>query len=325
MKQSVPKWVTALLLVLDHLLQYKVMIHADAPGGAARTADTSSCVAVKSNLALSDGENPEVEFERDKNLLVGILWGPTGYMTTDEQWTTAVITSLLHMQLPSATPQAVLQLCAQLTKIHTIALQFFDAGGLTVLLILSRSSMYPGFDVAMESEICHTLITTFSCDNGHVSPCMFLTAMAPIVWRDPANFMQAAAMVCQIQTIGRHATMIFAKGKEREVDKNKDKGKEKGKEKVKAHDKDLEKVKSGSWGIAMETWALCGGSLTAHDFSNKSAKGHHYRRVPQCFLQLIDQLLEVVLHYPSHVVAQSCAKEEDLSRGFGGKIITIQL
>jgi hypothetical protein len=61
---------------------------------------------------LCDGENPEVEFERDKNLLVGILWGPTGYMTTDEQWTTAVITSLLHMQLPSATPQAVRQLHA---------------------------------------------------------------------------------------------------------------------------------------------------------------------------------------------------------------------
>ncbi|CAK9268720.1 unnamed protein product [Sphagnum jensenii] len=101
-------------------------------------------------------------------------------MTTDKQCrTTAVVTSLLHMQLPSATPQAVLQLCAHLTKIHAIALQFLDAGGLTVLLILSRSSMYPGFDVvAMESEICHTLITAFSCDNGHVSPCMFLTAMA---------------------------------------------------------------------------------------------------------------------------------------------------
>jgi hypothetical protein len=84
-------------------------------------------------------------------------------------------------------------------------------------------------------------------------------------------------------------------------------------------------VKSGSWGIAMETWALCDVSLTAHDFSNNSAKGHHYRRVPQCFLQLIDQLLEVVIHYPSHVVAQSCAKKEDLFGGFGGKIITIQL
>jgi E3 ubiquitin-protein ligase HUWE1 len=44
---------------------------------------------------------------------------------------------------------------------------------------------------------------------------MFLTAMAPIVWRDPAIFMQAAAMVCQIETIGGHPTMIFAKGKER--------------------------------------------------------------------------------------------------------------
>jgi E3 ubiquitin-protein ligase HUWE1 len=141
-KLSVPKWVTALLLVLDHLLQYKVTIHADALGGAATAVDTSSCVAVKSNLALSDGENPEVEFERDKNLLVAILWRPTGYMTTDKQCrTTAVVTSLLHMQLPSATAQAVLQLCAQLTKIHTIALQFLDAGGLTVLLILSRSSM----------------------------------------------------------------------------------------------------------------------------------------------------------------------------------------
>ncbi len=75
--------------------------------------------------------------------------------------------------------------------------------------------MYPGFDVvAMESEICHT----FSFDNGHT-----------IVWRDPAIFMQAAAMLCQIETIGGHPTMIFAKGKEREVDKNKDKDKEKGK------------------------------------------------------------------------------------------------
>ncbi|KAH8970786.1 hypothetical protein BDL97_02G107200 [Sphagnum fallax] len=136
-------------------------------------------------------------------------------MTTDKQCrTTAVVTSLLHMQLPSATPQAVLQLRAQLTKIHAIALQFLDAGGLTVLLILSRSSIYPGFDViAMESEICNTLITTFSCDNGHVSSCMFFTVIAPILWRDPAIFMQAAAMVCQIWTIGRHPTMIFAKGK----------------------------------------------------------------------------------------------------------------
>jgi hypothetical protein len=84
-------------------------------------------------------------------------------------------------------------------------------------------------------------------------------------------------------------------------------------------------VKSCNWGIDMETWALCDGSLPAHDFSNNSAKGHHYRRVPQCFSQLIDQLLEVFLHFPSHVVAQSCAKKEDLSGGFGGKIITVQL
>jgi hypothetical protein len=41
--------------------------------------------------------------------------------------------------------------------------------------------------------------------------------MPPIVWRDPAIFMQAVAMVCQIETIGGHPTMVFAKGKERET------------------------------------------------------------------------------------------------------------
>ncbi|CAK9217905.1 unnamed protein product [Sphagnum troendelagicum] len=100
-------------------------------------------------------------------------------MTTDKQCrTTAVVTSLLHMQLPSATPQAVLQLCAHLT----------------------------------------------TC---------YCTAVLGCWWADcfvnPFKKLHAAAMVCQIQTIGRHPTMIFAKGKEREVDKNKDKDKEKGK------------------------------------------------------------------------------------------------
>jgi hypothetical protein len=42
-------------------------------------------------------------------------------------------------------------------------------------------------------------------------------------------------------------------------------------------------------------------------------------------IPVADQLLEVVLQYPSHVVAQSCARKEDLSGGFGGKIITMQL
>jgi hypothetical protein len=58
------------------------------------------------------GKTLRLNLKGTKNRLVGILRRPTGYMTTDEQWTTAVVTSLLHMQLPSATPQAVLQLHA---------------------------------------------------------------------------------------------------------------------------------------------------------------------------------------------------------------------
>ncbi len=43
-------------------------------------------------------------------------------MTPDEQCTTAVVTSLLHMQLPSATPQAVLQLIEKNTHYCTAVL-----------------------------------------------------------------------------------------------------------------------------------------------------------------------------------------------------------
>jgi hypothetical protein len=71
-KQSVPKWVTTLLLVLDHLLQYKVLIRADAPGGAATTAETSSRVDVKSNLTLSDGETLRLNLKGTKTFLLAL-------------------------------------------------------------------------------------------------------------------------------------------------------------------------------------------------------------------------------------------------------------
>lgn len=191
------------------------------------------------------------------------------------------------------------------------------SGGLAALLRLPRSCLFPGFDTvaaaiirhlledpqtlqqAMETEIRHTLIATLSRHNGRVSPRMFLTAMAPVVSRDPAIFMQAASVVCHLETVGGRPTIVLAKEKE----KDKDKDKEKEKEKDKGQDKIPEKSRSADLDM----------STKVHE-SGKTARGHHHKKVvPHSFSLVIDQLLDVILHYPSATVDQLHDKEEDLS------------
>ena len=147
-KEEVPKWVTALLLVLDHMLQYKPKINSDLPGGLATGAGSgagagtgtgagagaaaSNSLAAVSGLPTSDGQKPEVDKvlkEKGGNPFVAILGRPTGYMTDDEQQRAMLVAGgFLQMQLPSTTVQAVLQLCARLTKSHPTAMKFLETG-----------------------------------------------------------------------------------------------------------------------------------------------------------------------------------------------------
>lgn len=185
------------------------------------------------------------------------------------------------------------------------------AGGLAALLRLPRSCLFPGFDTvaaaiirhlledpqtlqqAMETEIRHTLIATLSRHNGRVSPRMFLTAMAPVVSRDPAIFMQAASVVCQLETVSGRPTIVLAKEKEKEKDKEREKGQDKNSDKSRGGDLDL--------------------GTKGHE-SGKLARGHHHKKVvPHSFSLVIDQLLDVILHYPPATADQVSDKEEDSS------------
>ncbi|CAM6105472.1 unnamed protein product [Calypogeia fissa] len=295
-----PKWVTALLLILYHMLHYKPKINAEVSGG-------TSGVLARDSLAAHDSQNLEAEEaqrNKDGNPFLNTLGKLTGYMSDEEQRSgMCVCCSLLQMPLPAFTSQAVLQLCARLTKTHSVALQFLEAGGLDALLELPMTSLFPGFETvaaaiirhlledpqtlqqAMESEIRHTLIATLSRHNGRVSPRMFLTAMSPVVSRDPSIFMQAVRGACQIESVGGRPTIVLAKEREKERDKDK--------EKDKTHEKD--KAKSLS---ALE---ICvnspEASLKVNDVSGKLTKGH--KKIALSFSQVIDQLLEVILHYPS--------------------------
>ena len=139
--------------------------------------------------------------------------------------------------------------------------------------------------IAMEVEIRQTLINMLNHHGGRVSPRTFLTTMAPVISRDPTIFMQAVAMVCQLQTLGGRPNIILSK----EKDKEKDKGKGLGQTEAGVPSVDFGRVPDVS---------------KPHDGLGKSAKGH--KKIPHSFTQVIDQLLEVILHYPSPTQKDEC-------------------
>jgi hypothetical protein len=130
LKDDIPKWLTALLLVLDHLLVCKLKITSDQPSGSATTAAASNSMAVSSGTpAAAEQLSEALNGQKETSPFVSVLGKPSGYMTEDEQRRAmSVAAGFLQMQLPSATVQAVLQLCARLTKSYPIASAFFDSG-----------------------------------------------------------------------------------------------------------------------------------------------------------------------------------------------------
>lgn len=311
----VPKWVTALLLILDHMLQCNPPISPDSPNAAgtvtnspvnaSEDATSSATVSVKEDKIMNfDTSN----CKQDKNPFAGILGKTLGYMTIDEhQKALDIACDFIRHHVPAITMQAVLQLCVRLTKSHPFAIQFLERGILTNLFSLPRSCLFPGFDnvaaaiihhlledpqtlqIAMEVEIRKSIMSLINQHVGSVSPRTFLTSMAPVISRDPSIFIRAATSVCQLESVGESPNLVL-----KEKEKDKDRGREKKKEKDRKKMKAIGQVETGippvdDVFVQEELGRLQDGSV-------KYRKGH--KKAPRSFTQVIDHLLEIILHYP---------------------------
>ncbi|KAG9448576.1 hypothetical protein H6P81_008541 [Aristolochia fimbriata] len=293
---SVPKCISALLLILDNMLQSKPKVPSESPeGNSGSRADSSGedaalSVPVKETKSASDvGEKGCIDgFEK-------ILGKSTGYLTLEESHRVLeVCCDLIKQHVPAIVMQAVLQLCARLTKTHAIAMQFLENGGLAALFSLPRNCFFPGYDsvasaiirhlledpqtlqTAMELEIRQTLTGILSRHGSRLSPRTFLTSMAPVISRDPAVFMKAAAAVCQLDSSGGRMNIVLSKEKDKEKEKS--------------------KPSTTEVGVASnECVRMAENKL--HDGSVKCSRSH--KKIPASLTQVIDQLLEIIMSHPS--------------------------
>lgn len=309
----VPKWVTALLLVLDHMLQCNPLISPDGPDAAGTGANShvNASEDATSSTTVSAKEDKIMNLDtckQDKNPFAGIVENKLGFMTIEEhQKAFDIACNFIQHHVPATTMQAVLQLCVGLTKSHLIAIQFLERGILINLLSLPRGCLFPGFDnvlaaiihhlledpqtlqVAMQVEIQQSLMSLINQHDGSVTPRQFLTSMAPVISRDPSIFIRAATSVCQLESIGGSLNIIL-KEKERDKDKGREKENAKDRNKTEA----IEQVENG---IPPVDYVQVHEELgRMHDGSVKYTKGH--KKVPCSFTQVIYHLLEIILHHP---------------------------
>lgn len=291
-KPEVPKWVTACFLCIDRLLQ----------------VDPKLAPEITELQQLKKDDNmiqPSVVIDESKKK-DSLPLGPTpGIIDINDQRRLLEISCrCIRNQLPSETMHAVLQLCATLTKVHSIAVNFLDAGGLQALLSLPTSSLFSGFNnvaaaiirhiledphtlqQAMELEIRHSLITAANRHgNARVTPRNFVQSLSFVILRDPAIFMQAAQAVCQIEMVGDRPYVVLLKDRE----------KEKGKDKEKVAEKEKQPVVDGK-GIGGNLSSVHpGGNAKAPDSSAKTGKLH--RKSPQSFTSVIEHLLDTVVTF----------------------------
>ncbi|KAL2584822.1 hypothetical protein GLYMA_14G183000v4 [Glycine max] len=293
-KQQVPKWVTAAFLALDRLLQVDQKLNSE--------------IAEQLKKEAVNSQQTSITIDEDRqNKLQSALGLSMKYADIHEQKRLVeVACSCMNNQLPSDTMHAILLLCSNLTRNHSVALTFLDAGGLNLLLSLPTSSLFPGFDnvaasivrhvledpqtlqQAMESEIKHSLaVASNRHPNGRVNPHNFLLNLASVIYRDPVIFMLAAQSVCQVEMVGERPYIVLLK------DRDKDKAREKEKDKDKTLEKDKVQNSDGKVVLGNTNTAPTGnGHGKIQDSNTKSAKGH--RKPNQSFINVIELLLESI-------------------------------
>ncbi|KAJ9153952.1 hypothetical protein P3X46_027337 [Hevea brasiliensis] len=287
----VPKCISALLLILDNMLQFRPRISSEALEGTQTGSLPDSSVPAS---ILEGKMTSNVPVKETGAAFEKILGKSTGYLTIEESHKVLLLAcDLMKQHVPAVIMQAALQVCARLTKTHALALQFLENGGLAALFNIPWSCFFPGvasaiirhliedpqsLQTAMELEIRQTL--SGNRHVGRTNARTFLTTMAPVISRDPVVFMKAAAAVCQLESSGGRTLVVLSKEKEKEKDKSKASGAE---ESVRISENKV------------------------HDGLGKCAKGH--KKIPANLTQVIDQLLDIVLKYPLPKNEEGCTSD----------------
>ncbi|CAL5383970.1 unnamed protein product [Camellia sinensis] len=309
---QIPKWVTAAFLAIDRLSQVDQRLNAD----------------IAELLKKDDvgGHQTSIVIDEDKkNKLQSSLGLSSKNISIQEQKRLIEIAcGCIRNKLPSETMHAVLQLCSTLTRTHSVAVSFLDAGGLPLLLSLPTSSLFVGFDSiaatiirhiledpqtlqqAMESEIRHSVVTAANRQsNGRLIPRNFLLNLTSVISRDPVIFMQAAQSVCQVEMVGERPYIVLLK------DRDKDKCKEKEKEKEKAVEKDKTQTTGKAALGNINSSGPGNGQGKLPDTNLKNVKVH--RKPPQSFVNVIELLLDSVITFVPPLKDHSSMKDTSLA------------
>ncbi|PPD77872.1 hypothetical protein GOBAR_DD25184 [Gossypium barbadense] len=291
-KPQVPKWVTTAFLALDRLLQVD------------KKLDSEILEQLKGDNLSSQQISVSID-EDKKSKLHSSFGSPRNIDIYEQKRLIEIACGCIRNQFPSETLHAVLQLCSTLTRIHSLAVCFLDVGGVSSLLSLPTSSLFPGFDNvaasiirhvledpqtlqhAMEAEIKHNLVAMANRhSNGRVSPRNFLVNLSSVVSRDPVIFMQAVKSVCQVEMVGDRPYVVLIKDRDKDKSKEKEKGSEKDKSQQIDGKGNLCNVNSAGPGI---------GHGKFNDLNSKSVKMH--RKSPQSFVNVIELLLDLVVSF----------------------------
>lgn len=296
-KCQVPMWVTTAFLAIDRLLQVD------------RKLNSEIVEQLKQDDVNSQQTSICIDEDKQTRLQSALGLVPKHTDINEQKRLIEIACSCIRNQLPSETMHAVLQLCSTLTRTHSVAVSFLDAGGLSLLLSLPTTSLFPGYDnlaaniirhvledpqtlqQAMESEIRHSfLAATNRHSNGRVTPRNFLSNLNSVISRDPVVFMQAAQSVCQVEMVGERPErpyIVLLK------DRDKDKCKEKEKEKEKSLEKEKAQTTDGKVALGnVNSVASGNGHGKSHDLNSKGFKVH--RKSPQSFINVIELLLDSV-------------------------------
>ncbi|GFZ19396.1 LOW protein: E3 ubiquitin ligase-like protein [Actinidia rufa] len=217
----VPKWVTTAFLAMGRLLQVDQKLNAD----------------IAELLKKHDfgGYQTSVLIDEDKQDKL-----------------------LPAKQLAFDTMHAVLQLCSTLTRTHSVAVRFLDAGGLPLLLSFPASSLFIGFDSISPTIFRHILEDSQTLQQAMESE---------------IRHSVAAQSRCQVEMLGERPYIVLLK--------------DKCKEKEKTVEKDKAQTADGK--AALGNINLSGpgnGHGKLPDLNSKNVKTH--RKPPHSFVKVIE-------------------------------------